>query len=172
MISTVVPKLLIFSALAVLRQVTALPGPDTVLPVPPALVPRASETPYYSSPVSANTITSTASAIPPAESDVGGYLNDDDYDFPTLPGFNSELLASLSSIDSSINQQVSSAIAGMSSAPCIGVPDISGTPVTLCGPTAESATGTAKSSGLAVAGTRPKLGAVAVAIGLVGGLVM
>jgi hypothetical protein len=172
MMTTVVPKLLIFSALAVLRPVTALPGPDPIVPAPPALVSRASETPYHSSPGSANTITSAASAISPGKSDVGGYLEDDDYDFPTLPDFNSELLPSLSSIDSSINQQVSSAIADMSTAPCIGIPDISGTPVTLCGPTAESATGTAKSSGLAVAGARATLEAVAVAIGLVGGLVM
>jgi hypothetical protein len=168
MLVPTVSRLLVLGALAISRAVTALPEP---VPAPQLLAPRASETPHYSSVASANAMTSAAYVMPPMMSNEGGYPDDDDYDFPTLPPINSDFLASLSSIDSSINLQVSSAIAGMTTN-CVGVPDISGTPVTLCGPTAESATGTLKSSGLAVAGARATLEAVAVAVGIVGGLVV
>lgn len=60
-------------------------------------------------------------------------------DYPTLAAANSDLLASISALDASINAQVSSAMQEMTTGVCVGVPDISGTPVTLCGPTAASA---------------------------------
>lgn len=58
---------------------------------------------------------------------------------PSLAPARSDLAESLSSLDSSLDSQVSSVIQEMTTGQCVGVPDVNGTPVTLCGPTAASA---------------------------------
>lgn len=58
---------------------------------------------------------------------------------PSLAPARSDLLSSLSSLDSSLDAQVNSVISQMTTAQCVGVPDINGSAVTLCGPTVASA---------------------------------
>jgi hypothetical protein len=81
---------------------------------------------------------------------------------PSLAPARSDLAESLSSLDSSLNSQVSSVIQEMTTGQCIGVPDVNGTPVTWCGPTAASASPTPSSSeNKAAAGARGLGGGIA-----------
>lgn len=89
---------------------------------------------------------------------------DDSYEAPpSLAPVRSDLEQSLSSLDSSLDSQISSVIQEMTTAQCVGVPDVNGTPVTLCGPTAANASPAAATS-TDIAAAKGK--------GLAGGLIL
>jgi hypothetical protein len=96
---------------------------------------------------SAPTATGQASSGTTLAPNAAGDYGYDGYDAPpSLAPAESNLLSYLSSLDSSLDSQVNSVIQEMTTGTCVGVPDVNGTLVTLCGPTAASAPPTSTSN--------------------------
>ena len=92
-------------------------------------------------------VSTNASAVPsktgPTTPKPTGTIHPDDplAELPSLgPGYDETMMESFSKLDNSLNSELSSVLSVASaSLPCLTVTDVSGSPVTMCGPTQASA---------------------------------